>query len=80
MAMVSNKFLAALSVELGFHRFLLKNSPAIELQVREFVGEIGELKRESQGAPDYWTATKNPPKVEREGPRRVKVVMTDRSI
>lgn len=63
MAMVSNKFLAALAVELGFHRFLLKNSSAIELQVREFVTEIGELKRESQGARDYWMATKNPPKV-----------------
>lgn len=63
MAMVSNKFLAALSVELGFHRFLLKNSAAIELQVREFVAEIGELKNESHGARDYWTVTKNPPKV-----------------
>ena len=63
MAMVSNKFLAALAVELGFHRFLLKNSPAIEAQVREFVLEIDELKVEARGARDYWTNTKNPPKV-----------------
>ena len=63
MAMVSNKFLAALAVELGFHRFLLKNSPAIEVQVREFAIEIEELKRESQGARDFWTLTKSPPKV-----------------
>ena len=63
MAMVSNKFLAALAVELGFHRFLLKNSPAIEFQVREFAVEIDELKKESQGARDFWTLTKNPPKV-----------------
>ncbi|KAL8687466.1 MAG: hypothetical protein Q9218_006367 [Villophora microphyllina] len=62
MAMVSNKFLAAVSVKLGFHKHLRFSSPAIEFQNREYAQEIEEAERESNGARDYWTTTKNPPK------------------
>lgn len=63
MAMVSNKFLAALSVKLGFHKHLRFSSPAVEFQNREYAQEIQEAERESNGARDYWTITKSPPKV-----------------
>ncbi len=63
MAMVSNKFLAALSVKLGFHRHLRSNGAAIERQNREYVGELEEAEREAKGTPDYWMNVKQPPKV-----------------
>ena len=63
MAMVSNKFLAALSVRLGFHKHLRFNGSAIEQQNREYVIEIKEAEEEAKGARDYWTNTKQPPKV-----------------
>lgn len=69
MAMVSNKFLAALAVKLGFHRHLRCGGSIIEIQVREFVAEANEAEKESNGAPDYWTLTKNPPKVRVSLPR-----------
>ncbi|KAL8702024.1 MAG: hypothetical protein Q9201_004601 [Fulgogasparrea decipioides] len=62
MAMVSNKFLAALSVKLGFHKHLRFSSAVIEYQNRDYAQEIQEAERESNGARDYWTTTKNPPK------------------
>ena len=61
--MVSNKFLAALSAKLGFHRHLRFSGQIIEWQNREYVQEIEEAERESGGAADYWTTTKAPPKV-----------------
>lgn len=63
MAMVSNKFLAALSAKLGFHTHIRLNGAAVERENREYVIELEEIERESQGARDYWTLTKNPPKV-----------------
>ena len=63
MAMVSNKFLGALSVKLGFHKHLrLLSSSHIHL-IQEYVTEITDADAESHGARDYWTTTKNPPKV-----------------
>ncbi|KAI9821879.1 MAG: Dicer-like protein 1 [Pycnora praestabilis] len=62
MAMVSNKFLGALCVKLGFHRHLRANGALVEFQVREYVTEISEAETEAQGARDYWTHVKNPPK------------------
>lgn len=61
--MVSNKFLAALSVKLGFHKHLRFTGSAIEYQNREYVGELEEAQRKAKGAPDYWMNTKQPPKV-----------------
>ncbi|KAL9613891.1 MAG: hypothetical protein Q9167_001569 [Letrouitia subvulpina] len=62
MAMVSNKFLGALSVKLGFQRFIRFSGQTLEWQNREFVQEVEEAERESEGAPDYWTTVKMPPK------------------
>lgn len=64
MAMVSNKFLAALAVELGFHRHLRYGlGAAVTLQISAFETEVNEAKEAAPGALDYWTSTKNPPKV-----------------
>ncbi len=63
MAMVSNRFLAALSVKLGFHKHLRFSSQVIEFQNRNYATELEEAERDSNGARDYWTTTKNPPKV-----------------
>ena len=63
--MVSNKFLGALCVKLGFHRHLRLNSVSHMHHVQDYVTEITEAEIDSNGAPDYWTTTKNPPKVNR---------------
>ena len=63
MAMVSNKFLAAVSVKLGFHKHLRSSGAVVEYRNREYVTEIEEAEREANGARDYWTNIKQPPKV-----------------
>lgn len=63
MAMVSNKFLAAVSVKLGFHRHLRSHGSIIESQNREYVQDLEEVEKEANGARDYWTLTKTAPKV-----------------
>ena len=63
MAMVSNKFLAALCVKLGFNRHIRIGGALVEYQNREYATEIREAEEESNGSPDYWTTTKTPPKV-----------------
>ena len=65
MAMVSNKFLAAVSVRLGFHKHLRFSGTMIERQNREYVVEVEEAEIEAKGARDYWTNSKHPPKVAR---------------
>ncbi|KAI9781616.1 MAG: Dicer-like protein 1 [Geoglossum umbratile] len=62
MAMVSNRFLGAVCAKLGFHRHLRFNGSLIEHQIREYVTEIQEAERESNGLPDYWVNVKAPPK------------------
>jgi endoribonuclease Dicer len=63
MAMVSNKFLGALCVKLGFHRHLRYQHQQLEFQIREYVTEVQEAERESKGSVDYWASVKQPPKV-----------------
>lgn len=63
--MVSNKFLAAVSVKLGFHKHLRFSGTTIEHQNREYVIEVEEAEIEAKGARDYWTNTKQPPKVQK---------------
>lgn len=63
MAMVSNKFLAALAAKLGFHRHVRVAGSIVEYQNREYVAELQEVEAESNGSRDYWMTTKNPPKV-----------------
>jgi hypothetical protein len=62
MAMVSNKFLAALSAKLSFNRHVRVGGSLVEYQNREYVAEVREAEAESDGARDYWMATKTPPK------------------
>lgn len=63
MAMVSNKFLAALSVKLQFHKHIRSNGAIIESQNREYVQDLEEVEKDANGARDYWTLTKTAPKV-----------------
>jgi hypothetical protein len=60
MAMVSNRFLAAVCVKLDFHRHLRSNGDVVEFQIREYVAEIREAEEESNGSPDYWTGVEAP--------------------
>lgn len=62
MAMVSNKFLAAVAVKLGFHKHLRSNGAIIESQNREYVQDLEEVEQDANGARDYWTLTKTAPK------------------
>ncbi|KAI9662079.1 MAG: Dicer-like protein 1 [Trizodia sp. TS-e1964] len=62
MAMVSNKYQGALSVKLGFHKYLKANHDAVLAGVNDWVKDIQDAEAESQGSPDYWTTVKDPPK------------------
>lgn len=74
MAMVSNQFLGALCVALGFHRHLQVFHQQLQSQVTEYVQDIvaarsqAELDAKHAGlepidcAPDYWLTVKQPPK------------------
>ncbi|KAI9732109.1 MAG: Dicer-like protein 1 [Cirrosporium novae-zelandiae] len=62
MAMVSNMFLGALSVRLGFHRHMLHNSSPLAFQITQYVAELGEAEREANGRVDYWTLAREAPK------------------
>ncbi|PWY95843.1 dicer-like protein 1 [Aspergillus sclerotioniger CBS 115572] len=62
MAMVSNKFLGALSVKLGLHTHLKYFSGPLQSQITHYAEEIQTAEGESEGAVDYWTVTKDPPK------------------
>ncbi|KAM3069604.1 Dicer-like protein 1 [Clarireedia jacksonii] len=74
MAMVSNQFLGALCVHLGFHTHLLTISIPIQKQVTDYVSDITEAlhqaredakrsgKCETDYSPDYWIGVRQPPK------------------
>lgn len=74
MAMVSNQFLGALCVELGFHRHLQHNSSVITNGIVDYVAEFEEAKEnaakkavaagksETEIARDFWVHTKHTPK------------------
>lgn len=63
MAIVSNKFLGALCIKLGFHKHIRLNSSAIESRIRAYVQDIEGAEEEANGAPDFWVHGKDPPKV-----------------
>lgn len=63
MAMVSNKFLGAVCVQLGFHRSLRQNSSIIMAQITEYADELQNAVAIAHGAKDFWTSVKDPPKV-----------------
>ncbi|PGH36988.1 endoribonuclease Dicer [[Emmonsia] crescens] len=62
MAMVSNKFLGAVTVKLGLHRHLLYFSTALFGQITRYAEEIEGAEAESADSPDAWTTTSDPPK------------------
>nr|A1CBC9.2 RecName: Full=Dicer-like protein 1; Includes: RecName: Full=Endoribonuclease dcl1; Includes: RecName: Full=ATP-dependent helicase dcl1 [Aspergillus clavatus NRRL 1] len=62
MAMVSNKFLGALAVKLGFHKHIKAFSNPLQAQITYYVEEIETAEAESEGAVDYWVVAKDPPK------------------
>lgn len=60
--MVSNKFLGAACVKLGWHKHIKQNTSILSTQIREYVQEIEEAEREAGGAVDYWVGVSEPPK------------------
>ncbi|KAH6614300.1 hypothetical protein C7974DRAFT_368601 [Boeremia exigua] len=60
--MVSNKFLGAVCVALGWHTHLRQNSALLSTQIRDYVTELHEAQRESPGSVDYWVGVSEPPK------------------
>jgi endoribonuclease Dicer len=65
MAMVSNKFLGAVCIKIGFHRHMRHNHPLLARQMKEYIDEV-ELAEEAAsrtGEVDYWIHVKDPPKV-----------------
>jgi len=62
MAMVANKFLGALCVDIGFHRHLRHHHQSVSTQISTYVTELEEAKRLSRGAVDFWTLVNDPPK------------------
>jgi endoribonuclease Dicer len=63
MAVVSNKFLGAFAVTVGLHKHLQYFSVPLQSQITEYAEEIQTAQQESEGAKDFWTVTKDPPKV-----------------
>jgi endoribonuclease Dicer len=74
MAMVSNQFLGALCVHLGFHSHLLLFNLGVQKQITDYVTDITEAlkqaeddavragKSRSECSADYWTSVRQPPK------------------
>ncbi|KAL7269242.1 Dicer-like protein 1 [Rhizina undulata] len=62
MAMVSNKFLGAVSVIMGFHRKLKRVGQHLDVAIREYEIEVMEAKEKSNGSVDFWTSVGAPPK------------------
>jgi endoribonuclease Dicer len=60
--MVSNKFLGAVCVKLGWHTHIKQNAAVLTSQIRDYVYEVEEAEREANGAMDYWVAVSEPPK------------------
>jgi endoribonuclease Dicer len=60
--MVSNKFLGAICVKLGWHIFIKQNTAILTSQIRDYVMEVEEAEREAKGAVDYWVTVSEPPK------------------
>ncbi|CAG8237951.1 unnamed protein product [Penicillium salamii] len=62
MAMVSNKFLGALAVKLGFHKHLQHFSNALMAQITNYAEETLLAEQELNGEVDYWLSTTDSPK------------------
>ena len=62
MAMVSNKFLGCVCVNLGFHKHLRHSHGALEHQITSYATELLEARRIAGESRDYWTTVSDPPK------------------
>ena len=62
MAMVSNRFLGALCVNIGFHKHLRHANAELEGAVRTYATELLEAKAVAGDSRDYWTTVSDPPK------------------
>ncbi|KAK1091379.1 Dicer-like protein 1, partial [Friedmanniomyces endolithicus] len=62
MAMVSNKFLGAVCVDIGFYKHLRHSHSVLQHQITEYATELEEAKRVAGLARDYWTTVSDPPK------------------
>jgi endoribonuclease Dicer len=60
--MVSNKFLGAVCVKLGWHVHIKQNTAILSSQIRDYVNEVQEAESEANGKVDYWVAISEPPK------------------
>lgn len=60
--MVSNKFLGAICVKLGWHTHIKQNTAIVGSQIRDYVMEVEEAECEAKGAVDYWVTISEPPK------------------
>jgi endoribonuclease Dicer len=65
MAMVSNKFLGAVCVKIGFYRHMRHNETKLGGRIQEYVDDIklAEASAQQTGDVDYWIHVKDPPKV-----------------
>ncbi|EXJ84715.1 hypothetical protein A1O3_05385 [Capronia epimyces CBS 606.96] len=65
MAMVSNKFLAALAVTLGFNKLIYASGPALYAEIGNYAAKVQEAYTEEGVKPDFWTRVSSgssPPK------------------
>lgn len=63
MAMVSNRFLGALSVKLGLHRHLQYFGSTLQSQITHYAEAIQMAEEKGDGAMDYWLSVDESPKV-----------------
>ncbi|KEF55496.1 uncharacterized protein A1O9_08246 [Exophiala aquamarina CBS 119918] len=61
MAMVSNKFLAALAVTLGFNRLMSASNPSLFAEITKYAAEVDAMYKVEGVKPDFWTKLTTPP-------------------
>lgn len=62
MAMVSNKFLAALAVTLGFNKLMSASNPSLFAEIANYAAEVDAAYKAEGVKPDFWTKLTTPPK------------------
>jgi len=61
MAMVSNKFLAALAATLGFNKLISASNPSLFAEITNYASEVDAAFRAEGTKPDFWTKLTTPP-------------------
>lgn len=62
MAMVSNKFLAAVAVRLGFDKHIKATTPRLLLDISRYAGKVRAALENREVKRDFWTEIDDPPK------------------